>query len=124
MHARGAHADCTRFAHTLQEEVERQGLPCIVAGVPKSIDNDILLVSAMHGVGMGSWGPQTCSMTSMDGPCAGCTLPVCELACGVAAPLAAIATAAGMLVRGAGRGMRGHLGPATRALRCRARGAE
>ena len=32
-------------ANAIQEEVERQGLRCVVAGVPKSIDNDILLVS-------------------------------------------------------------------------------
>jgi 6-phosphofructokinase 1 len=33
-------------ANAIQQEVERQGVRCVVAGVPKSIDNDILLVSA------------------------------------------------------------------------------
>lgn len=32
-------------ANAIQQEVERQGVRCVVAGVPKSIDNDILLVS-------------------------------------------------------------------------------
>jgi hypothetical protein len=31
-------------ANAIQQEVERQGVRCVVAGVPKSIDNDILLV--------------------------------------------------------------------------------
>lgn len=35
-------------ADAIQQEVERQGVRCVVAGVPKSIDNDILLVS--HGL--------------------------------------------------------------------------
>lgn len=32
-------------ADAIQREVEKQGLRTVVAGVPKSIDNDILLVS-------------------------------------------------------------------------------
>jgi 6-phosphofructokinase len=32
-------------ADAIQREVEKQGVRCVVAGVPKSIDNDILLVS-------------------------------------------------------------------------------
>jgi len=36
-------------ANAIQEEVERQGLRCVVAGVPKSIDNDILLVDKCFG---------------------------------------------------------------------------
>jgi len=31
-------------ADAIQREVEKQGVRCVVAGVPKSIDNDILLV--------------------------------------------------------------------------------
>jgi len=33
-------------ANAIQKEVEKQGVRCVVAGVPKSIDNDILLVRA------------------------------------------------------------------------------
>ncbi len=33
-------------ANAIQEECERQDVQCVVAGVPKSIDNDILLVCA------------------------------------------------------------------------------
>jgi len=36
-------------ANAIQLEVERQGLPCVVVGVPKSIDNDILLVDRCFG---------------------------------------------------------------------------
>lgn len=32
-------------AQAIQEEAEQQGVKCVVAAVPKSIDNDILLVS-------------------------------------------------------------------------------
>lgn len=32
-------------ANAIAEECERSGVPCAVVGVPKSIDNDILLVS-------------------------------------------------------------------------------
>lgn len=36
-------------ADAIQREVEKQGVRCVVAGVPKSIDNDILLVGVyMH----------------------------------------------------------------------------
>ena len=34
-------------AHAIQEECEAQGVLCSVVGVPKSIDNDILLVSGV-----------------------------------------------------------------------------
>lgn len=34
-------------ADAIQQEVQRQGVRCVVAGVPKSIDNDILLVSKL-----------------------------------------------------------------------------
>lgn len=34
-------------ADAIQREVEKQGVRCVVAGVPKSIDNDILLVSKL-----------------------------------------------------------------------------
>lgn len=34
-------------ANAIQQEVEHQGVRCVVAGVPKSIDNDILLVSGL-----------------------------------------------------------------------------
>lgn len=34
-------------ANAIQAECERQGVNCAVVGVPKSIDNDILLVSAV-----------------------------------------------------------------------------
>jgi hypothetical protein len=34
-------------ADAIQREVEKQGVRCVVAGVPKSIDNDILLVSQL-----------------------------------------------------------------------------
>jgi hypothetical protein len=37
-------------ANAIQQEVERQGVRCVVAGVPKSIDNDILLVSGIVGI--------------------------------------------------------------------------
>jgi hypothetical protein len=37
-------------ADAIQREVEKQGVRCVVAGVPKSIDNDILLV---RGFGVG-----------------------------------------------------------------------
>ena len=33
-------------AHAIAEECEAQGVVCSVVGVPKSIDNDILLVGA------------------------------------------------------------------------------
>eukprot|EP00879_Flechtneria_rotunda_P016064 GHRR01016804.1.p1 GENE.GHRR01016804.1~~GHRR01016804.1.p1 ORF type:complete len:314 (+),score=95.07 GHRR01016804.1:953-1894(+) len=36
-------------ADAIQEEVEKQGVRCVVAGVPKSIDNDILLVDKCFG---------------------------------------------------------------------------
>lgn len=36
-------------ADAIQQEVERQGVRCVVAGVPKSIDNDILLVDKCFG---------------------------------------------------------------------------
>ena len=34
-------------ANAIQEECERQGVICAIAAVPKSIDNDILLVRAL-----------------------------------------------------------------------------
>jgi hypothetical protein len=34
-------------ADAIQREVEKQGVRCVVAGVPKSIDNDILLVGGL-----------------------------------------------------------------------------
>eukprot|EP00882_Tetradesmus_deserticola_P021290 GHRQ01023050.1.p1 GENE.GHRQ01023050.1~~GHRQ01023050.1.p1 ORF type:complete len:434 (+),score=225.84 GHRQ01023050.1:204-1505(+) len=36
-------------ANAIQQEVEAQGVRCVVAGVPKSIDNDILLVDKCFG---------------------------------------------------------------------------
>jgi hypothetical protein len=38
-------------ANAIQEEVEACGVKCVVAGVPKSIDNDILLVGGGGGGG-------------------------------------------------------------------------
>lgn len=47
-------------ADAIQREVEKQGVRCVVAGVPKSIDNDILLVSGWAGLHHGvSWGKVT-----------------------------------------------------------------
>jgi 6-phosphofructokinase len=45
-------------ADAIQREVEKQGVRCVVAGVPKSIDNDILLVGGS--VDEGFVGPVLC----------------------------------------------------------------
>lgn len=39
-------------ANAIQQECERQNVVCSVVGVPKSIDNDILIVSAIRSQGV------------------------------------------------------------------------
>jgi len=36
-------------AHAIEEEITRQDVSCVVVGVPKSIDNDILLIDKCFG---------------------------------------------------------------------------
>lgn len=35
--------------HAINQELETRGFPCAVAGLPKSIDNDILLIDKCFG---------------------------------------------------------------------------